>query len=120
HAIEMLVALGLADAVETRRGVRWLIDRQEADGSWYGRWGVNHVYGTGAAVPALIAAGIEPSAECIRRAVGWLVACQNDDGGWGGAEFTGTGFPPDHYINSPLYRLVFPIMALGRCLSIAA
>ena len=61
HAVEMLAALGLARERASRRGVRWLIDSQEADGSWFGRWGVNHVYGTGAVVPALVAAGVSPS-----------------------------------------------------------
>ncbi len=173
HVIEMLAALGLADSPACRLGVRWLMDQQEPGGSWFGRWGVNHVYGTGAAVPALIAAGIEPSHPCIRRAVDWLYAHQNADGGWGEdarsyddpswvgrgpstasqtawallalhaagerwhglargvdwlvatqredggwdePQYTGTGFPSDYYINYHLYRLTFPIMALGRCL----
>ena len=172
HAVEMLAALGLGEARESRRGVRWLIESQEADGSWFGRWGVNHVYGTGAALPALVAAGVSPSAGCIRRAVRWLERHQNEDGGWGedprsyddaawigrgpstasqtawallalhcagerspavwrGVEwligsqrpdgtwdepqYTGTGFPSDYYINYHLYRLTFPLMALGRC-----
>ena len=80
----MLAALGLRDAPAARRGVRWLLDQQEADGSWFGRWGVNHVYGTGAAVPALIAAGVDPLASrASARAVRWLLAHQNEDGGWG-------------------------------------
>ena len=58
HAVEMLAALGLADTPAAPAAIRWLIDQQEPDGSWFGRWGVNHVYGTGAAVPALIAAGV--------------------------------------------------------------
>ncbi|HEY3959889.1 MAG TPA: prenyltransferase/squalene oxidase repeat-containing protein [Solirubrobacteraceae bacterium] len=174
HALEMLAALGLASTPQAQRGVRWLLDRQEPGGSWFGRWGVNHVYGTGAALPALVAAGIEPAAQCIRRAVAWLEAHQNDDGGWGEdprsyddsawigrgsstasqtawalialhaagesrgraaqrgigwligtqredgswdePQYTGTGFPSDYYINYHLYRLTFPIMALGRCL----
>lgn len=83
HVIEMFAALGLSDQESVRRGVQWLIDEQEPGGSWYGRWGVNHVYGTGAVVPALIAAGVGPQERCIRRAVQWLVEHQNADGGWG-------------------------------------
>ena len=57
-----------------RRGVAWLLRAQESDGSWFGRWGANYVYGTGAVVPALIAAGVQPGKPVIRRAVAWLVA----------------------------------------------
>jgi squalene-hopene/tetraprenyl-beta-curcumene cyclase len=57
HALEMLAALGSASAPRAQAGLRWLLAAQEPDGSWFGRWGVNYVYGTGAAVPALIAAG---------------------------------------------------------------
>jgi squalene-hopene/tetraprenyl-beta-curcumene cyclase len=176
HTVEMLGELGLAGSPAAGRGVRWLLESQETDGSWYGRWGVNHIYGTGAAIPALIAAGVDASQECIRRAVGWLERIQNDDGGWGEdprsyddpqwigrgpstasqtawallalhaaeirspavdrgiawllgtqradggwdePQYTGTGFPSDYYINYHLYRLTFPIMALGRCLAAA-
>src|SRR6185437_7162174 len=83
HAVEMLAALGRAGEPEAKQAVGWLLERQEADGSWWGRWGVNHLYGTGAVLPALVAAGVEPSAPCIRRAVIWLEEHQNEDGGWG-------------------------------------
>ncbi len=199
HAVEMLAAAGRVGGPRVERAVQWLRSRQERDGSWWGRWGVNHVYGTGAVVPALIAAGVAPSDPCVRRAVRWLEEHQNEDGGWGedprsydspewvgrgastasqtawallalhaageasaaGAQgraeadgrgqvpgrdearsgaravergvawlvrsqcedggweepqYTGTGFPCDYYINYHLYRLVFPVMALGRCL----
>jgi squalene-hopene/tetraprenyl-beta-curcumene cyclase len=195
HALEMLAELGLAQTPVARSGMRWLVEQQEADGSWFGRWGVNHIYGTGAAIPALIAAGMDHDEPCIQRAVRWVLDHQNDDGGWGedprsydepewigrgpstasqtgwallalhavggtgagsasaggrsangqigaaGAataaaiergvgwlvatqradggwdepQYTGTGFPSDYYINYHLYRLAFPIMALGRC-----
>jgi squalene-hopene/tetraprenyl-beta-curcumene cyclase len=174
HTIEALAAEGLADSKAVRRGVAWLLRAQESDGSWFGRWGANYIYGTGAVVPGLIAAGVRPGKPCIRRAVAWLEAHQNPDGGWGedlrsyddpswagrgestasqtawallallaagdgdGAaaergirwlaqtqrpdggwdepQFTGTGFPGDFYINYHLYRVVFPVSALGRYL----
>jgi squalene-hopene/tetraprenyl-beta-curcumene cyclase len=184
HALEMLAAIGQAGSDAGVAARAWLIAQQEADGSWFGRWGVNYVYGTGAVVPALVAAGMDPADACIRRAVDWLERHQNDDGGWGEdprsydspewvgrgestpsqtawallalhaagehepgvvngvaggrgeavrrgmrwlvdsqcedggwdePQYTGTGFPSDYYINYHLYRLTFPIMALGRC-----
>ena len=173
HTIEALAACGFAESKAVRRGVAWLLRAQESDGSWFGRWGANYVYGTGAAVPALLACGVRPGKPPIRRAIRWLINHQNADGGWGedlrsyedtgwagrgestasqtawallallavggdeamaSAErgvawltrtqrsdgswdeplFTGTGFPGDFYINYHLYRLVFPISALGR------
>jgi squalene-hopene/tetraprenyl-beta-curcumene cyclase len=83
HALEMLVAIGRHAGNAASRGLGWLLAAQEEDGSWFGRWGVNHIYGTGAAVPALIAAGILPDDERVRRAVRWLEQRQNADGGWG-------------------------------------
>ncbi|MHB8247001.1 MAG: squalene--hopene cyclase [Acidimicrobiales bacterium] len=189
HVVEMLareleVDGALSGEVRCRAkalldgGVRWLTDAQEKDGSWFGRWGANYIYGTGAAVPALVDGGVSPGDPRIRRAVAWLEAHQNEDGGFGedlrsyvdskwagrgastpsqtawallalvaageaGGEaasravgwlsenqrangtwdepwFTGTGFPGDFYINYHLYRLVFPISALGRYLQAAA
>jgi squalene-hopene/tetraprenyl-beta-curcumene cyclase len=190
HAVEALARLGLGGSKPVRRGVAWLLRAQESDGSWLGRWGANYIYGTGAVVPALIAAGVLPGKPVIRRAVRWLTEHQNPDGGWGedlrsyepdgqlagpdgqlGAggrrwaghgestasqtawallallaaggqettagvergvawlaraqlpdggwdepQYTGTGFPGDFYINYHLYRLIFPVSALGRYL----
>ena len=174
HVVEALAAAGLSSSRPVRRGVAWLLRAQESDGSWFGRWGSNYIYGTGAVVPALLAAGVQPGKPAIRQAVAWLVAHQNADGGWGedmgsyenralagrgestpsqtawallallaaggedqavergvgwlaGAQrpdggwdedqFTGTGFPGDFAINYHLYRLIFPVTALGRYLS---
>ena len=83
HAVEMLAVRGLADGVAAQRGVQWLLQAQETDGSWFGRWGANHIYGTGAVVPALVAAGVQTSTLPIKRAVRWLHEHQNADGGWG-------------------------------------
>ncbi|MFG3504930.1 squalene--hopene cyclase [Streptomyces sp. NPDC047821] len=83
HVVEMLAYEGKAHHPRTRRGIAWLLAEQEANGAWFGRWGVNYVYGTGSVVPALTAAGLPPSHPAIRRAVAWLESVQNDDGGWG-------------------------------------
>ncbi|HEU4979050.1 MAG TPA: squalene--hopene cyclase [Solirubrobacteraceae bacterium] len=79
HALEMLAHEGRAD----RRAIDWLLAEQEDGGSWFGRWGVNHVYGTGGVVPALVAAGVPQDHPAIVRALEWLRAHQNADGGWG-------------------------------------
>ncbi|CAM5327076.1 squalene--hopene cyclase [Kitasatospora aureofaciens] len=180
HVVEMLAETGRARDPRTRRGIEWLLRNQEADGSWFGRWGTNYIYGTGSVLPALVAAGVPDEHPAIRRAVRWLEDRQNTDGGWGedmrsyedparwagrgestasqtawalmallaageGPEgranpavergvdwlvrtqlpegtwdepqFTGTGFPWDFSINYHLYRLVFPVTALGRYLN---
>jgi squalene-hopene/tetraprenyl-beta-curcumene cyclase len=82
HAVELLARKpGYEDNV--RRAVDYLLGEQEDDGSWFGRWGVNYVYGTGAALPALEAAGIPHEHPAVCRAVGWLRSVQNADGGYG-------------------------------------
>jgi squalene-hopene/tetraprenyl-beta-curcumene cyclase len=83
HAVEMLAAEPGADPGRLREALAWLRAEQEPGGSWFGRWGANHVYGTGATVPALVAAGVGPDDPSIARAVTWLERHQNDDGGWG-------------------------------------
>ncbi|MCP9985677.1 squalene--hopene cyclase [Streptomyces sudanensis] len=83
HVVEMLAHEGRARDPRTRRGVAWLLAEQDPRGSWFGRWGVNHLYGTGSVVPALTAAGLPAAHPAIRRAVAWLESVQNDDGGWG-------------------------------------
>jgi len=82
HVVELLAREpGYEEAV--RRGVGYLLREQEEDGSWFGRWGVNYVYGVGAVLPALEAAGLPPEHAALRRAVDWLARVQNGDGGFG-------------------------------------
>jgi squalene-hopene/tetraprenyl-beta-curcumene cyclase len=83
HVVEMLAFEPNVDRHRLEQGVAWLMEQQQPDGSWFGRWGANHIYGTGAAVPALVAAGIPRDHARIRRAVTWLEQHQNADGGWG-------------------------------------
>jgi squalene-hopene/tetraprenyl-beta-curcumene cyclase len=66
-----------------RRGIEWLRRDQRPDGSWYGRWGLNYIYGTWSVLSALNAAGIDRASPMVRKAVDWLVKIQNADGGWG-------------------------------------
>lgn len=65
------------------RALDYIRREQEADGAWFGRWGVNYVYGTGAVLPALQAIGEDMTQSYIRKASDWLILHQNEDGGWG-------------------------------------
>ncbi len=84
HIVEAFGQLGLGkDHPSMRRALDFLRREQEPDGSWFGRWGVNYIYGTGAALPALAAIGEDMSAPYVARACDWLVARQQANGGWG-------------------------------------
>src|SRR5437870_2446354 len=82
HALE---AFGHEDGYGSSlaSGLDWLLAEQETDGSWFGRWGVNHLYGTGAAVPALEACGLPADHPAIRRALAWLDSVQQPSGAFG-------------------------------------
>jgi squalene-hopene/tetraprenyl-beta-curcumene cyclase len=186
RVLEMIARCGLDDFDEERsaRALNFLLGEQERDGAWFGRWGVNYVYGTSGALAALgpmprrpgetrrideavvrgavwlksvqqtgggwgestasykdpalratgpttasqtawgligllacverlprIAHAFEPA---IERGVDYLLRTQRADGSWDEPEFTGTGFPNHFYLNYHLYRLHFPLTALGR------
>ena len=85
RCVSMLAQLGATAATNPvlAKGVAALIAMQEPDGSWFGRWGMNYVYGTWSSLCALNAADCDPASEPVRRAVAWLVKVQNEDGGWG-------------------------------------
>ena len=70
-----------------KRAVDYLITVQEKDGSWFGRWGMNYIYGTWSVLCAFNVAKVDPCSDSVSRAVAFLVGNQNADGGWGeGAE----------------------------------
>lgn len=84
HVVEALAVLGYgAEHPAVARALTFIRREQESDGSWFGRWGVNHIYGTAAVLPALQAAGEDMGKPYLRRAAEWLVQRQNSDGGWG-------------------------------------
>ncbi|OQW58670.1 MAG: squalene-hopene cyclase [Proteobacteria bacterium SG_bin9] len=84
RCISMLAQLGETQAnPAVAAGVTYLRDTQLADGSWYGRWGMNYIYGTWSVMCALNAVGVPHDDPVMRKAVAWLVSIQNADGGWG-------------------------------------
>src|SRR6516165_3944590 len=84
RCLSMLAQLGEAPSSPAIvRGIDYLRQTQLPDGSWYGRWGMNYIYGTWSVLCALNATGIDLHAPEIRKAVEWLTAIQNPDGGWG-------------------------------------
>ena len=72
-----------SDHPTVAKGLAYLKSEQEEDGSWFGRWGTNYIYGTWSVLCALNAAGEDPEQPYIQRAVDWLLATQREDGGWG-------------------------------------
>jgi len=84
RTLEALAANGVdRNHRAVRRGVEWLVRNQEADGSWYGRWGVAYIYGTCFALRGLAASGEDDREAHVLRAGEWLRSIQNADGGWG-------------------------------------
>ncbi|MEE8494794.1 MAG: squalene--hopene cyclase [Nitrospirales bacterium] len=84
RCLEMLGALGYDRSHPAAlRALEFVKREQENNGSWYGRWGVNHVYGTWSVLTGLRAVGEDMSAPYVRKAVAWLESVQNSDGGWG-------------------------------------
>jgi squalene-hopene/tetraprenyl-beta-curcumene cyclase len=84
HIVECLGWLGYdKDMAPVRRALTYLRRQQEPDACWWGRWGVNYIYGTGAVLPALQAVGEDMSQPYVQAAVRWPIDHQNEDGGWG-------------------------------------
>ncbi|MFQ5735183.1 MAG: prenyltransferase/squalene oxidase repeat-containing protein, partial [Planctomycetaceae bacterium] len=171
--LEMFADLNVsADFPPVRKALNYVWNTREPDHTWYGRWGVNYLYGTWQTLVGLGAIGIPACDERIRQAAKWLKSVQQENGGWGESPksydeprrkgrgpatasqtawalmglmaadetdsesvrrgidylvgtqkedgtwdepwFTGTGFPKVFYLKYHLYRIYFPLMALGR------
>jgi squalene-hopene/tetraprenyl-beta-curcumene cyclase len=84
RVLEMLGSGNLSmDGERTKRAINYLERQQEVDGSWFGRWGVNYIYGTSGALSALAVIAPRSHQRQIERGASWLASCQNHDGGWG-------------------------------------
>ncbi len=119
RVVSMLSQLG-----ETRessraldRGVIYLLNDQEEDGSWYGRWGMNFIYGTWSVLCALNAAGLDARHPQVRKAIEWLVRIQNPDGGWGedaSSYKIDPAFEPGYSTASQTAWALLALMAVGE------
>jgi squalene-hopene/tetraprenyl-beta-curcumene cyclase len=84
RVLEMLAAYGYTqDDPKVRKAIKFVLSQQEADGSWFGRWGVNYIYGTMLVLRGLQAMGVDHHEPYIQQAAEWLRMVQNPDGGWG-------------------------------------
>ena len=106
RCLSMLAQFGetATNSEAVKRAIDYLRRTQLAEGSWYGRWGMNYIYGTWSVLCALNAAGVDHAAPEMRKAANWLIAIQNDDGGWGE---DGSSYKLDYkgYERAPSYRV---------------
>ena len=119
RCISMLAQLGESnDSPRMQAALTYLRKDQEADGSWFGRWGVNYIYGTWSALCALNAAGLGAEDDSIRRGADWLLGIQNADGGWGEScdsyALDYAGYQPFRSTASQTAWALLGLMAAGR------
>lgn len=113
RCVSFLAQLGhKPDEPVMARAIDYLRREQEQDGSWFGRWGTNYIYGTWSVLCAFNAAGIPPEDPAVRRAVGWLVARQREDGGWGEDCQTYAGAPAGEYTESTPSHTAWALLGL--------
>lgn len=119
RCLGMLAALGeKPDSPRMKAAIDYLRTTQLADGSWFGRWGVNYVYGTWSALAGLNAAGLAADDPAMVRAADWLVTIQNEDGGWGedcdSYKLDYRGYEPAPSTASQTAWALLGLMAAGR------
>jgi len=113
RCVSFLAQIGMAtDDPVMSRALEFLRREQEADGSWFGRWGTNYIYGTWSVLCALNAVGLTRDNPAIRRAADWLMSVQRDDGGWGEDEETYRSAPPGRYKESTPSHTAWAVLGL--------
>ncbi len=113
RCVSFLAQIGMrwSDPVMAR-ALAYLRREQEADGSWYGRWGTNYIYGTWSVLCALNGAGVPHDDPAMRRAVDWLISVQRDDGGWGEDEESYGNAPHGRYKESTPSQTAWALLGL--------
>jgi squalene-hopene/tetraprenyl-beta-curcumene cyclase len=113
RCVSFLAQIGhAANEPAMARALAYLRAEQEADGSWFGRWGTNYVYGTWSVLCALNAAGLSHDDPMIRRAAAWLISRQRGDGGWGEDEESYAGAQPGAYHESTPSQTSWAVLGL--------
>ena len=113
RCVSFLAQIGIAsDTPVMRRAIDYLRREQEPDGSWFGRWGTNFIYGTWSVLIALNAAGVDHDDPMMRRAVAWLLSKQRDDGGWGEDEESYGEAPAGEYRISTASQTAWAMLGL--------
>src|SRR5579883_41908 len=114
RCVSMFAQLGRTkDDPVVARAIDYLRREQEKDGSWFGRWGTNYIYGTWSALCALNAIGIKASDPMIQKAIAWLLSKQRPDGGWGeGGESYYPGQPPSEKVVSTASQTAWAVLGL--------
>ncbi len=101
-----------ADHPAMRRALAWLRREQEAGGSWFGRWGTNHLYGTWSVLCALNAAGVPPEDPAVQHAAGFLLSTQRADGSWGEDNETYAAAPYGQYRRGTASQTAWALLGL--------
>ena len=113
RCVGFLAQIGMrSDDPVMQKAIAYLRREQEPDGSWFGRWGTNYIYGTWSVINALNAAGISPSDPSMQRAVEFLAATQREDGGWGEDEESYADAPHGRFTESTPSQTAWALLAL--------
>jgi len=113
RCVSFLAQIGMrATDPVLQKALAYLKREQEVDGSWFGRWGTNYIYGTWSVLCALNAAGLSPDDPAVTRACDWLISVQRDDGGWGEDEESYAHATPGTFTESTPSQTAWALLGL--------